>query len=102
MRLDKYRIQTNFRQLVYQYFLHFGYKCQCIKTPNLKSRYYYNFIKTTNVELASNIDQEYIDEIKTIYDKGITFWHYRDATTFKGVGNYEYENCEMSILEAQS
>lgn len=102
MRLDKYRIQSNFRQLVYQYFLHFGYKCQRIKTPNLKSRYYYNFIKTTNVELASNIDQEYIDEIKTIYDKGITFWHYRDATTFKGIGNYEYENCEMSILEAQS
>lgn len=102
LSLNKYIIDDKFKQLAFKYLQKFGYKALEMKVPNTKSRYYYNFIKTVNIELKSNIDQEYIDEIKTIYDKGITFWHYRDATTFKGIGNYDYENCEMTILEAQS
>ena len=98
MTLIEYSITEQFRQILFEYFYHYGYKCNEIKIPNLKSRYYFNFIQTVGCELKSNIDNQYIQMIKNIYDKGITIWHYRDANTFKGIGNYEYENAEMSLL----
>lgn len=91
-------IQDVYKNKVFNYFMHYGYACRDFKKPNTKSRYYYNYIQTIGCNLKSDIDNEYRDEIKSIYDKGITIWHYRDANTFKGVGNYDYENAEMSLI----
>lgn len=91
-------IKDEFKENVYKYFMHYGYACRDFKKPNTKSRYYYNYIQTIGCNLKSDIDNEYRDEIKSIYDKGITIWHYRDANTFKGVGNYDYENAEMTLI----
>ena len=38
-------------------------------------------------------------EIANIFNNGITIWHYRNATTFKGVNNYDYENVETNLME---
>lgn len=98
VRLDILEIKPEFRQRIYEYFYHFGYKCNEFKVPNLKSRYYFNYIKTIGCDLKSNVDDQYIRQIKAIFDNGITIWHYRDSQTFKGIGNYEYENVEMSKI----
>lgn len=101
-RITLYAIQDQFKNVIYLFFQKYGYKCNESKVPDTQSRYYYNYIQTSGCELESNIDQEYIDLIKGIYDKGITIWHYRDSNTFKGIGNYDYENVEMSIYNATS
>lgn len=80
------------------YFMHYGYLCNNFKTPNLKSRYYYNYIKTIGATLNTNIDSEWAEKIKQVYDNGVTIWHYRDASTFKGTNNYGYNNVEINLL----
>jgi hypothetical protein len=96
---NQYEIESSYKQRLFNYFKHYGYKCNDFKVPNLKSRYYYNYIKTIGCNIDSNIDNKYITRIREIFDKGITLWHYRDETTFKGIENYDYENVEMSLIE---
>lgn len=96
---EKYEIESSYKQRLFNYFKHYGYKCNDFKVPNLKTRYYYNYIKTIGCNIDSNIDNKYITRIREIFDKGITLWHYRDDTTFKGIENYDYENVEMSLIE---
>lgn len=92
-------IKENFKNIVFNYFFHYGYKCNEFKKPNVKSRYYFNYIKTIGANIKSNIDNDFITEIRIIFDNGITIWHYRDSNTFKGVNNYDYENMEISLME---
>lgn len=98
IRITEAEIYPYFKNVVYKYFYHYGYKANEFKKPNLRSRYYFNHIKTIGANIKTNIDADYKAEIASIFDKGITIWHYRDATTFKGVNNFEYENAEISII----
>ena len=92
------QILVEFREKVWKYFFHYGYKCNDFKKPNLKSRYYFNYIKTIGANIKTNINSEYKNELMNIFNNGITIWHFRDVNTFKGVNNYDYENVEMSLI----
>lgn len=98
LMIESYEILTDFKNQLYNYFYHFGYLAKEFKTPNINSRYYFNFIKTINCNLTANIDNEIKEEIIDIYNKGLTIWHYRDASTFKGINNFDYENVELSLI----
>lgn len=91
-------ITDEFKKLVFSYFMHYGYKANIFKIPNIRSRYYYNYIKVIGVNINTNIDAEYKNELATIFNNGVTIWHYRNKDTFKGVNNYAYENVEMSLI----
>ena len=93
-----YEIEDEFKQRAFNYFYRFGYKCNNFKKPNVRSRYYFNYIKTLGANIKSNIDNTYKTQLMEIFDRGITIWHYRDNTTFKGVNNYDYENVEMNLI----
>lgn len=99
LELEIYTITDNFKQKLFNYFYHYGYKCNDFKKPNIRSRYYFNYIKTIGANIKGNIDGEFKTNIMEIYDKGITIWHYRNSLTFKGVNNYDYENVEMNLME---
>ena len=46
-----------------------------VEKVNIKTRKYWNFIKTINCNFDGDIPQSDLKIIKTIFDKGITFWH---------------------------
>lgn len=96
--LSTYEMRQQFKLKVFNYFYHFGYTVNDFKIPNIKSRYYFNYIKTVDANIISNIDNNHIDEIKSIFDNGITIWHYRNMETWYGVGNYSYENVETNLI----
>ena len=98
VKVRKYSISENFKSFVYNYFYHFGYATNDFKIPDVKSRYYFNYIQIPDVNIKSKIDNEYIQKIKSIYNNGITFWHYRDESTWLGVDDYTYENVEMNLI----
>lgn len=98
MLVELHEIDNEHKVRVYNYLYHYGYKCNNFITPNLRSRYYFNYIKTIGANIETNIDADYKNELVQIFDRGITIWHYRDSTTFKGVNNYEYENVEMNLI----
>ncbi|MGM9544860.1 MAG: hypothetical protein ACI3T9_07715 [Romboutsia timonensis] len=60
--------------------------------PSLKTRRCYDFIKMGKCELKStSVPKVYLDEIKRIYETGITFWHVESNVS---VGDYDRENVE--------
>ena len=98
IKVNTYEIHDKFKNKIFNYFYHYGYKCNDFKKPNVRSRYYFNYIKTIGANIKTNIDANVKTEIMQIYDNGITIWHYRDKNTFKGVNNYDYENVEMNLM----
>lgn len=83
------------KKLLSNFWHMYGYATNEIKIPNLRSRYYYNFIKTVGCNITGNIDYEDLTRMKEIFDNGITIWHNRDGVQPL---NYQYDNVEMSLL----
>lgn len=75
-----YQIRKEVAQKVDRFFSMYGYRVNEIKTPNTKTRQYWNFLQTINANIQGNIPQVAIDELKAIFNKGITIWH--DSTHF--------------------
>lgn len=97
--VEKLSVKLYYRYRAFKHFMHYGYKVSDYGVPALKSRYYYNYIKTIGANIEANIDQVDLHKLINIFDNGITIWHYRDPLTFKGIGVYEYENLETSIIQ---
>lgn len=76
-------------------FRYYGYIVNRIEVPNLKSRYYYNYICTLNTTVKGSLSADIKNAIATIFEKGITFFHadHCDDTTYNG-----YENIERALL----
>lgn len=98
LKVRVYSIAEQFRRFAYNMFYHYGYKVNDFKVPNLKSRYYFNYIQIPDANIFTKIDNEYIDKLKSIFNDGITLWHYRNASTWRGVDDYTYENVEMNLI----
>ena len=68
-------ITSEFAQIIDSYFDMFGYKTNKVKIPNVTGRTNWNFVKTQGCYIQADIPQEDLQEIKSMFDKGITFWH---------------------------
>lgn len=53
----------------------FGYKVNEVKIPNITGRANWNYVKTIGCYIQADIPQEDLQEIKSMFDKGVTFWH---------------------------
>lgn len=69
------------------YFSRFGYACQRIKVPNRHVRQSWTYTKTIECSLTANCPSDDIAKIKSIYNRGITFWD--SAAT---IGDYSQSN----------
>ena len=57
------------------FFSMFGYLVNVSKVPNITGRRYWNYVKTVGANIEGNIPQGDMDEIKAMFDRGITIWH---------------------------
>lgn len=73
-------IKPEYAKICDDFFSMFGYKVNELKFPNVTGRRNWNYVKTVGCYIAGDIPQEDMDEIKTLFDKGITFWH--NTSTF--------------------
>lgn len=76
------------------YFHLYGYAQNKVMRPNLRSRYYYNHIKCSDVNLdSSGVPKHHLNKLKAIYKNGTTIWH----MDRKGVviGDYSKDNYEV-------
>ncbi len=93
------------RLAIYDGLYKFGYTYEKIKNIDddiLNSRYYFNFLQVDNtyetLDYHLGLSTRQKELIDTSFKDGITIWHYRDETTWKGILNYELENLEMSVV----
>lgn len=93
--LHRYSLTTEYAVRIADYFAMYGYKQNKLMKPNIRNRYFYNYIKTVgcNFGTDSAIPKDALETLKGIFDRGLTIWH----ITRPGVvvsdyskDNYEY------------
>lgn len=82
----KKQIKPEYRKKLEDFFNMFGYKVNEVKTPNFHTRQYWNYVQTSNCIITGNFNNDDLNELKNIFDSGITLWHTDD------IGNYSLEN----------
>jgi hypothetical protein len=71
----KMTIKAEYAKIIDDYFTAFGYKVNAFKVPNITGRRYWNYVHTVGANIEGNIPQADMDEIKGLFDRGITIWH---------------------------
>lgn len=72
-----------------KYFDAFGYATMTTKVPNLRTRPYWNYVKTRNSCVQGTFAQEWIDDINNMFNRGVTLWHVDAGAQ---IGNYDMDN----------
>lgn len=94
--LIRYTINENYANTLGDYFALFGYKQNKIMNvqANMRTRFYYNYIKTVNVNIRTHtgVSKDNLQKLKAIFDRGVTIWHGdRDKNFF----DYTMDNREV-------
>lgn len=82
----KKEIMPEYQKKLADYFNMFGYKLNEVKVPNFHTRQNWNYVETKNCIITGNFNNDDLNELKSIFDGGITLWHTDD------VGNYSLSN----------
>lgn len=80
-------ITEQYARMIDDYFDRFGYSTKRIKIPNRNVRPHWTYTKTVDVAIRGSVPVDDMAKIKSIYDRGITFWRYGSE-----VGNYSLNN----------
>ncbi len=92
--LIRYMVTEEYAQRIGDYFAMYGYKQNKIMKINKRNRHYYNYIKTVGINLNTwGIPKEHVEELKSIYDSGVTIWHVDRENVI--VGDYSKDNVEI-------
>ena len=86
--VDCYRMSVSRKmaKVIDDYFSTFGYCIREIKIPNTNNRSAWNYVKTIGCSLKGNVMQDELEQLRAIFDRGVTLWHTND------VGNYSLSN----------
>lgn len=97
--LTHYRLTITdyYKEMLGDYFAMYGYKQNRVFTPNLNSRYYYNFVRTVNCNINGvGVPKEHLNKLKAIYNNGTTIWHIDNSGVI--IGDYQYDNKENELF----
>lgn len=73
---NQWSIKSEFARKIDKYFSMYGYKINERKIPNITGRLNYNYVKTIESIIESNVvPEKYLNEFKSMLNSGITFWH---------------------------
>ena len=68
-------IKAQFAKIIDDYFTMYGYKVNSLEVINPHKRTYFDYIKTIGCNIIGNIPQKDMEEIRRLFDNGITIWH---------------------------
>ena len=71
----KMSIKRQYAELIDDYFSAYGYQINNYKIPNITGRTNWNYVKTVNCNIVGDIPQKDLQELKSIFNNGVTFWH---------------------------
>lgn len=84
------QITSEYRRRIADYFKMYGYKTDLLKYPNLTTHTHFNYVQTKGCNITGQFNNEVTQNIKRIFDNGITLWH------VDGVSNYSVNNAVRS------
>lgn len=68
-------IKAEYAQICDQFMSMYGYRVNSVKIPNITGRRNWNYVKTIGCYIDADIPQADLQEIKDMFDRGVTFWH---------------------------
>lgn len=91
----EFGLDFRYKHRIYDYFVKYGYKVNKWEKINVNSRYYFNFIKTNTCNIVGDeIPHEYLEEIKDIFNRGVTIWHVDNGAN---VGDYSVSQLKGNV-----
>lgn len=74
-RVQQMQVTEEYAKRIDSYLSMYGYKVNTMKNIQFTSRTYWNYIKTAQLNVVGEVPQYAIEEVKLIFNKGLTFWH---------------------------
>lgn len=76
-------------QAIDNFFDMYGYTIHKHQKPTsyINTRTYWNYVKTSNINLSCNAPANYENKLKSIYNNGVTLWH-----SYNNFGDYSQNN----------
>lgn len=71
----KMSVRSQAAKIIDDYFSMYGYAINEVKTPNITGRTNWNYVKTIGANIEGNIPEDNINELKSIFNNGVTLWH---------------------------
>lgn len=71
----KMSVKYEYAKMIDDYFTMYGYKVNSLEVINPHKRTYFDYIKTIGCNIIGNIPQKDMQEIRNLFDNGITIWH---------------------------
>lgn len=75
INLYRMSVRAEYARVIDDYFSALGYATNRVKVPNITGRRNWNYVKTIGCYIEADIPQSDLNEIKSMFDKGITLWH---------------------------
>lgn len=76
----RYGLKSQFAERIDKFFDMYGYAINNLKIPNINNRPNWNYIKLAGANILGDIPEADLQEIKSLFNEGITLWH--NAATF--------------------
>ena len=78
--VHKMTVRNEYAKIIDNFFTMYGYKVNTLKIPNITGRSNWNYVKTIGCNIVGDIPQKDLQELKSMFDNGVTVWH--SASTF--------------------
>ena len=99
LEIKKYDTISQQKEALYKLFFYCGYSHNVLAKPNIRSRYWFNFIQCKPVfnEEGATPYNDYLDDVKSRYQAGITVYHHH-YDNIRWDWEQKYENWEVNFL----
>ena len=71
----QFTIRYEYAKMIDDFFTMYGYKVNSLEVINPHKRTYFDYIKTIGCNITGNIPQMDLEEIRKLFDNGLTIWH---------------------------
>ena len=68
-------IKQEYAKIIDDYFSMYGYQVNSLKVPNITGRANWNYVKTLECNLIGSLPESAVEELKNIFNQGVTIWH---------------------------
>ena len=75
LRPSQFTIRYEYAKMQDDFFQMYGYKVNSLEVINIHKRTYFDYIKTIGCNIIGNIPQKDLEEIRNLFDNGLTIWH---------------------------
>ena len=75
-------IKAEFARVIDNFFSLYGYKVNVVDLPNFRGRKSWNYVKVVDANLSGNIPVDALRELKSMLERGTTFWHTDDMLNY--------------------